>query len=168
MKRERPIRNARHERWVQLVGFSILGGVVLGILIHLMSQPIVYIREAHADVEPIAKPVMIEIHYNWTHERIDQEIETAAKKYGVSAVKMKATVQCESQYHTDIKSNFPGEDSWGLAQFHLPARNRTVDGKVMTKEMALDPITALDTMAFMFSKGNAQAWSCFRQLYKVK
>lgn len=163
---ERRTRDPRRERWVQLIGFSILGGIFLGMYLSSLNKPLIFVREAGAATSTVSVvPVQIEIHYNWTRERIDQEIETAAKKYGVSAAKMKATVQCESQYHVTIKSNFPGEDSWGLAQFHLPARNRTVEGKVMTKEMALDPIIALDTMAFMFSKGNARAWTCFRQLY---
>jgi uncharacterized protein YneF (UPF0154 family) len=164
---KRRVRDPRRERWIQIIFFSILGGIFLGMYISSFNKPLIFVKEAEAATSTVSVvPVQIEVHYDWTRERIDQEIETAAKKYGVNASKMKATVQCESQYHVTIKSNFPGEDSWGLAQFHLPSRNRTADGKVMTKEMALNPIIALDTMAFMFSTGNARAWSCYRQLYK--
>lgn len=107
---------------------------------------------------------MIEVKIDWTRERIEQEIRTAANKYGVSYYKMYKTVQCESGFVIDIKSHWPGEDSWGLAQFHLPSRNRTAEGKVITKEMALDPVIALDAMAYHFSQGNAKAWTCARQL----
>ena len=154
----------RSTNWGNLFAIGILGGIFLGLFIDAHSRPLVFIREAQAATTTIEQRVQIEVVYDWTRDRINQEIETAAKKYGVSAAQMKATVQCESQYRTGIKSNFTGEDSWGLAQFHLPSRNRTADGKVMTKAMAIEPTIALDTMAYMFSQGNARAWTCARQL----
>jgi hypothetical protein len=128
-------------------------------------QKVVYIKTAHAEeVKELEEKILIEVQIDWTKERIEQEIKTAANKYGVSYEKMYKTIACESGFDTDIKSHHPGEDSWGLAQFHLPSRNRTADGKVITKEMAIDPVIALDAMAYHFSQGNARAWTCARQL----
>lgn len=150
---------------MQIVGFSVLGGILLGLFIDAHSQPLVVINKAEAASSTVEQRVLIEVVYDWSRERINKEIDSAAAKYGVNAEKMKATIQCESQYQVEVKSHYTGEDSWGLAQFHIPSRNRTAEGKVMTREMAVDPIVAIDTMAFMFSQGNARAWSCYRQLF---
>jgi hypothetical protein len=131
--------------------------------------PVVY--EAHADNDVVVpQEYPVEVVTDWTQERIEKEIRKVSDKYGVSYDKMWHTVKCESGFDTDIQSHHilqgKREESFGLAQFNLPSRNRTVDGKVITKEMALDPAIALDAMAFHFSKGNARAWSCYRMLYK--
>lgn len=106
---------------------------------------------------------------DWTKERIEQEIKTASDKYGVSYEKMYNTIKCESGFDIDIQSyhtlSYGREQSFGIAQFHIPSRNRTADGTVITKEMALDPVIALDAMAYHFSQGNAKAWTCYRKLY---
>ena len=136
-------------------------------------QKIVYIKTAHAEevkeLEEKKREVLIEVKIEWTKERIEQEIRTAANKYGVSYEKMYNTVKCESNFNPKIQSqhilSYGQEQSWGVAQFHIPAKNRNAEGKVITKEMALDPIQALDAMAYHFSKGNARAWTCYRKLY---
>lgn len=131
--------------------------------------PVIY--EAHAE-EVVASPqeVKLEVVTDWTQQRIEEEIRKVSNKYGVSYDKMWHTIQCESGFSTSTQSHYylggKREESYGLAQFYLPARNRTADGKVITKEMALDPRIALDAMAFHFAAGNAKAWSCYRQLYK--
>lgn len=163
-RRDRKGRYRSNERWTQIVGHSILVGIVLGIVIHVLSQPVVYVNEVEAS-EPEEVEVKLEVVYTWDRPRVEQEIRTAANKYSVSYEKMYNTIKCESGFDIDIKSNHPGEDSWGLAQFHLPSKNRTSDGTVITKEMATNPIVALDAMAYHFSTGNARAWTCYRQLY---
>ena len=154
------------------MGFAVIAGVVLGILIDMMqvrNVPIVYVAEAKEVVVKEDAPQIV-IKIDWTKERIEKEIRTAADKYGVSYDKMYYTIKCESGFNIKIRSqhilSYGQEDSWGLAQFHLPSRNRDASGKVITKEMALDPAQALDAMAFHFSKGNARAWTCHRNLYQ--
>ena len=160
------MRSDAYYRWEALIGYSILLGIVLGLVIHVYSQPVVYIREAEAKEEV---KVILEVKIDWTKERIEQEIRTAANKYGVSYEKMYNTVKCESGFDIDIQShhqlNYGRGMSWGISQFHLPSKNRTADGTVITKEMALDPVIALDAMAYHFSIGNAKAWTCYRKLY---
>ncbi len=129
---------------------------------------IIYEAEAAVVVEE-PQEVQIEVAINWKQERIEQEIRAVADKYGVSYEKLWHTVKCESGFVIDVQSHhvlgYGREQSYGLAQFHIPSRNRTADGTVITKELALNPAVALDAMAYHFSKGNAKAWSCYRQLY---
>jgi hypothetical protein len=161
------LHSDEYYRWEALIGYSILVGLVLGIFIHVYSQPVVYIREAEAKEDEVE--VILEVKIDWTKERIEQEIRTAANKYGVSYEKMYNTIKCESGFDIDIQSqnqlSYGREQSYGLSQWHIPAKNKTADGTVITKEMALDPIVALDAMAYHFSVGNARAWTCFRKLY---
>jgi len=154
------------------VGFAIVLGVLLGFLIDASNRPVIYIAEARTvEVMPEEpQKVLIEVKIDWTKERIEQEIRTASDKYGVSYDKMYHTIKCESGFNIKIRSqhflSYGQEDSWGLAQFHLPSRNRDASGTIITRDMALDPVQALDAMAFHFSKGNARAWTCHRNLYQ--
>ena len=154
------------------MGFAVIAGVVLGILIDMMqvrNVPIVYVAEAKEAVAKEDAPQIV-IKIDWTKERIEREIRTASDKYGVSYDKMYHTIKCESGFNIKVRSqhilSYGQEDSWGLAQFHLPSRNRDASGTVITKDMANDPVQALDAMAFHFSKGNARLWTCFRDLYQ--
>jgi hypothetical protein len=177
-KRASKLRKARW--WRFNLSREFIGGIVCLTIISCIifdaleqnsvltySKPIL-IQQAIAS-EEVPMEVLIEIKYDWTEERVKQEIKTAADKYGVSYEKMNAVVKCESGYDIDIQShhilNYGRELSFGLAQWHIPAGNRTAEGKVITKEMALNPIIALDAMAYYFSIGNAKAWTCYRDLY---
>lgn len=128
-------------------------------------------EEAHAEehAEVPYEEVLLEVVY--TEEGIKQLIRDKANKYGVSYEKMNVTVACESGYKADIQSrhtlSYGREQSWGVAQFHIPSGNRNADGKVMTKEMAIDPEQALDAMAYHFSIGNARLWTCYRTHYTI-
>lgn len=151
--------------WVVIV--TMIGAMLLDIQIaeayeHVEVQEVIHVEQPKREVK-------IEVVYNWNKERVLQEIKTAAGKYGVSYEQMKNTVACESGFDIDIQSHhtlsYGREQSFGLAQWHIPAGNRNAQGKVITKEMALDPIQSLDAMAYHFSIGNAKAWTCYRELY---
>lgn len=113
--------------------------------------------------------VQLEVVIDWNRERVIEEVKRASEKYGVSYDKMYHTVACESGFDKDIQSHhtlsYGREESYGVAQFHIPSRNRNAEGEVITKEMALDPAQALDAMAYHFSQGNAKAWTCYRHIY---
>lgn len=100
-------------------------------------------------------------------------VESATQKYEIDSTPMLRTVLCEAKrrviegvvyYDASAKSDYP-EDSWGLAQYHLPSKNTTPDGTVITKEMAQTPFIALDAMAWEFSIGMQHKWTCFRNLF---
>lgn len=169
---------ARHRRvWtgaitVDTVCLAACAGIFLGAAIHGLitdydgSEMIINHAEAAA---PVARTVRIEVAIDWTRERVLQEVKTAASKYGVSYEKMYKTIACESNFNPEIQSHhtmdYGREESYGVAQFHIPSRNRTADGTVITKEMALNPAIALDAMAYHFSIGNQRLWTCYRNIY---
>ena len=78
------------------MGFAIIAGVVLGILIDMMqvrNVPIVYVAEAkEAVVKEDAPQIVIKI--DWTKERIEKEIRTAFPEEPNTAV---AIAWAESQ-----------------------------------------------------------------------
>ena len=117
------------------------------------------------------KEVRIKVHIDWTEDRIKEEVYKAAAKYNTYPEKMWATILCENaELDPKLQSrhilDYGREQSFGLAQFHIPSGNKTADGEVITKEMAQDPEIALDAMAYHFSVGNAELWTCFRMIYR--
>lgn len=105
---------------------------------------------------------------------IDALITESAVRYHVNREHLYKTLECESADFTVIKGqslvkdeNGPNgrENSWGMAQFHLPSSLTTANGKPVDMEVALDPEQAIDATAYNFSIGNAKKWSCYRLLY---
>lgn len=90
-----------------------------------------------------------------------------AIKYKISRRELYNTLDCESQHFIDvtIQSKWPDktgpngkEDSWGVSQIHLP------DHPEVTREMAQDPVFAIDYAAQMFAEGRANQFTCYRLL----
>jgi len=127
------------------------------------------VETVYAEEQVIIEPEEVLVEIAYTKEDIQRIIKEKADKYGVSYEKMSVTVSCESGYKTDIQSHhilsYGREQSFGVAQWHIPSRNRDANGEVITKEMALDPYQALDAMAYHFSIGNARIWTCYRMYY---
>lgn len=124
-------------------------------------EPVVY--EATTTPE-VVKPVQIVVKIDWTEERIEKEVRTKAKEYGASFSQMWATINCENP---DLDPNLQSyvvqkgvrEDSWGLAQIHLPSWPN------ISREQAQDPEFAIDFMAKHFAAGNHRLWTCWRMIY---
>lgn len=149
-----------------LIGYSIITGIIGGLLIDIgqqnLGKPIVYAAEPEAP-----RVVLIEARVEWTPERIAQEVQKNAEKYNVSAEVMTKVISCESQGSTTIQSRHRDpsgpngrEDSWGLAQFNLK-HNPTI-----TREQAQDPAWAIEEMARWFSQGLQSRWTCYREIYR--
>lgn len=90
-----------------------------------------------------------------------------ANEYGVSSWLMEKVISCETGGTYDpsiqsfiIDSTGPNghEDSWGLAQIHLP------DHPDVTRVEAQDENFALKFMASNIAAGNAWMWTCYRNL----
>lgn len=95
-----------------------------------------------------------------------------AEEYGVSVHAMNAIIQCESQWNPSIQSREvyrtdrphegvvagQREESYGLAQIHLPAHPH------ITKEQATNPEFAIEFLARNLAAGRAGMWTCARQL----
>lgn len=151
-------------------------GVIVGISTDIIIKNLVY--EVYADTHHIEnrierddrKEVRIKVVYDWTEEETKEYVYEAAEKYNTYPDRMWQTIKCENpelipELQSLIVKEGVREDSWGLAQFYLPAGNKTPDGEVITKEIAQDPIKALDAMAWHFSEGRAHLWSCYKKIY---
>lgn len=103
---------------------------------------------------------------------VKQLIKVKGAEYNVSTRLMEEIINCESNGSTTIQSRhkYPTnryapagstELSFGVAQWHIPAGNKKRDGTVITKEDALNPEIAIDTMAWYIKNGKARIWSCY-------
>lgn len=94
--------------------------------------------------------------------------------YGADEKLMENVISCETggTFDPSIQSlsvkDGVREDSWGLAQWNLPSKNTKKDGSIITKEDALNPLIALDLMAWYFSQGKQDLWSCTKILGYTK
>lgn len=95
---------------------------------------------------------------------IDTLITEASEKYGVNRDHFFKTLDCESEGFFDVRTQSfvpdptgPNgrEDSWGVAQIHLP------DHLDITKAQAQDPEFAIPWAAQEFAAGNEQIFHCY-------
>lgn len=89
-------------------------GIVTGIFLDILSKPSVTIVEASTTIEE-PREVRIEVIYNWTPERIEQEIREVFPEQPELAV---AVFHCESSLIPTAKG--PTSD-YGIAQIHKPS-----------------------------------------------
>jgi len=93
------------------------------------------------------------------------KIDAVSAKYGVSRDMVYKIVVCETAgtfdptIQSQIIKNGIQEDSWGLAQIHLP------DHPDISKQQAIDPDFALDYLASKLSEHKGFLWSCYKQMY---
>lgn len=87
-------------------------------------------------------------------------IEAYAVRYGIPSGALVNTIRCESGFNA--KAVGDQGQSFGMAQIHLPSHPD------ITREQALDPFFAIDWTAQQFKEGNANLWTCYRNLYGSK
>lgn len=149
----------RLNRVGHLVTVGVFWGIIFGLTIDIskqeMGQPLIYKAEiAQAEEQP--EVVLIEEKIDWTKERIRQEVDLKATEYNVPADAMWDTIMCESGASTTIQSYYVRKDgtreqSYGLAQIHLP------DHPNVTYEQAIDPEFAIE---FMAKNWHNVTWYC--------
>lgn len=88
---------------------------------------------------------------------------TIASQKGVQPATMLRVIDCENpDWNPALQSQIPAhgpngkEDSWGLAQIHLPSHPS------ISRAEATDPVFALNWMADEFAAGRARQWSCYK------
>lgn len=93
-------------------------------------------------------------------------ISKYSDQYGVSRSVMHKVLLCESGLQS-IQSKIPNkngpngrENSWGIAQIHLPSHPG------ITRKQAMDPDFAIKWTAKQFALGNQRMWSCYVSLSK--
>ena len=148
------------ERWIQLVGYGVLAGIVLGILIHMWSQPLVFVREAQAQTteEVVAPKVLIEVKYNWTKERIEQEVN----KVFYDAPIMIKVMRCEGGYKTDAYNPTNGSGDKGLFQVSTKYHGHRV--KALKLDMN-NPIDNIKYARMLYDESGLQSWRASRECW---
>lgn len=92
-------------------------------------------------------------------------IENYAKIFNINPARVYKTINCESKFIArqsviPSKKGYNGyEDSWGIAQIHLPAHPD------ISREEAMNDEFAIGWMMREFSRGNQRIWSCYKTLY---
>lgn len=100
----------------------------------------------------------------YTVKEINELITRYAVKYDVNGDVMREVIQCESQYDPHVQSrktydNGAQEESYGIAQIHLP------DHPQVSKAEARNPEYAVKFMAQHFAAGNHHLWTCYNRIY---
>lgn len=124
-------------------------------------MPFVSLAEA---AEPDLAPE-VEVSTSTPEQRTTGLIALYSAKYGVSREQMYQTVKCEtaSTFDPTIQSEYvpngKREESYGLAQIHLP------DHPEISKTQTMDPDFAVEFMAKEFAAGHQSSWTCWRNIY---
>lgn len=91
---------------------------------------------------------------------------TKAEEAGLNPARVKKVIDCETSHtwNPDIQSGYKykngeREQSFGLAQIHLPAHPD------ITKEQATDPYFAIDWLISEWKEGRQWQWSCYNMFY---
>lgn len=120
-----------------------------------------YTTVGYVDIVRASTTTVAEISSTSTIEVL---VRTAQAKYGLSDTFYR-TLKCESDGWQNVQSYIAHaggpngrEDSWGVAQIHLP------DHPEVTKTEAMDPLWAVDWAAEEFAGGNAHLFSCYNAL----
>lgn len=125
----------------------------------------------HASNEPVlSTPKKAIVNQGLTRSEVMVLILKYAGPLHVKESSMIATISCESPRFNDGTFNPAGqsehvkdgvrENSWGLAQIHLP------DWPGVSRAEAQDPEFAIRFMAEKFATGGAPLWSCWRLLFE--
>lgn len=159
---ERRYRHPQTERWVQIIGQSVIVGIILGILIHLWSAPLVVIREAEASTSTpeVVKIVQIEVAYS--KEGIERLIRATFPEAPNTAV---AVAKCESGLDKDIQSHFilsyGREQSFGIFQIHAKDWDARAI-KLGLENYRTDVEDNVKMARYLYqARGNFRDWSCY-------
>ncbi len=99
----------------------------------------------------------------YSEQQIKELVDIYSTKYGVNSTRVLETIRCESRFNnvqSAIVSKGVREDSWGIAQIHLPSHPN------ISKYKALDPNFAIEWTVKEFSVGHASKWSCYKKIYQ--
>ena len=159
MKR-RADRNPQRERWIQIIGFSILGGITLGLLIDRLQEPITYVKVAEAQEVEQEQVALIRVVYD--KAGIERLIRETFPEEPNTAV---AIAKCESGLNADIQSHhtlsYGREQSFGVFQIHARDHDKTAK-RLGFEDYRTDVEDNIAMARFLYdSRGNFRDWTCY-------
>lgn len=115
-----------------MVGYAIVVGIIGGIFYDAAAQAsiiVIDVAEASATTtveKPKEKVVLLEVHIDWTEDRIKQEIRKVFHETPNTAV---AIAECESHFRPAVQSghilSYGREESYGIFQIHAKVWHTT-------------------------------------------
>lgn len=115
----------------------------------------------NAQAEEIVTPIVEEM-------TIPELIEHYSLKYNVDKEVISNVIKCESSFNPNAvnmaDSHANSQGSWGIAQFSKETFAHFSKEAGIENGDPMNPQQAIETMAYMFSKGLAFHWSCFNKL----
>lgn len=163
-----------------LVGWGVTLGVITGVGIFVSQPHLVDYVQAEStieveQVEPEPQVVRIKVVYNWTPERIEQEIREVFHEKPNTAV---AIFKCESGgvLVPEVQSNhilsYGREQSFGPLQIHAPDHERTAK-RLGFEDYRTNPKSNILLGRYIYDQRIKhggypfQDWTCYNQgLYK--
>lgn len=161
----------RINRFMQIVGWGVVLGVIGGISVFALNLHLAEnVYAAHSGlveemssqkqvVEPEPKEVLIEVVYNWTPERIAQEID---KVFHDDAPIMHEVMRCESGGKIDAYNPTNNSHDNGLFQISDLYHGSEV------RQRGLDVGNPVDNIAFakiLFDRSGLQPWSASKHCW---
>jgi soluble lytic murein transglycosylase-like protein len=96
-------------------------------------------------------------------------IHTYAVKYGVNEKDLTDVIRCESNFNPQaINKSDPNGGSHGISQFQTATFNSWSVKAGIENGDPYNPDNAIQTMAYMFSKGQQSQWSCWQIVHAPK
>lgn len=142
-------------RWEVLFVYGVLGGILFAIVFDIINKPHIFEAQqvAEAYAEEVVEPeiVMIEVKYNWTEERIIEEIN----KVFPDAPIMVKVAKCESSFKSDAYNGTNNSHDKGLFQISTKYHGAKV------KELGLNMYDVKDNLAFarlLYEERGLEPW----------
>lgn len=153
----------------------IAGAVLIGLVAPLLWDAYARYTEAqiipvvYAVEKPVAKEILIEVHINWTEDRIIEEIRAMFPEAPNTAV---AIARCESGLRPVIQSHhildYGREESYGVFQIHARDWHQTALRLGYTNYQT-DPGENIKMARYLYDgrDGNFNDWTCYKTgMYK--
>lgn len=141
------------ERWKQIVGYSIIIGILGGIFLDV-SRPIA--KSVEAKTIEVKKEYPVEVTYEWNDERVKEEITKVFPEDPVTAIKI---ARCESGFMIDAKG--PTSD-FGLMQINAPSWDKKAK-QLGYGDYRTNPVHNLAMARYLYERAGKHYtdWVCY-------
>lgn len=144
-------------RWEVLFVYGVLGGILFAICFDIVTKPHTFevVREAEAKVvEVVPEVVMIEVKYDWTQERIKQEIRSVFKEEPEKAVRV---AMCEGivngKLDPTVVNPTNGSNDTGIFQISMKYHGKEV------ARQGLDMTNVIDNINYAYQLYKKNGWN---------
>jgi hypothetical protein len=171
IRRDKFGRYQRQERWRQIIGYSILGGILLGVGLGIagVGEPYTYIKEAEAATStPEEIKVMLVLDYSDPKdiEKLIRDTFVEEPNTAVAVAKAEGGLRTEVQSHY-IKNGIR-EPSYCAFQIHAPSWDREAK-RLGYADYRINVEHCVKMARHIYKQHGWQPWSAYKNgSYKAK